>query len=483
VNPTINDVNSHRVGGISTCLENLYLQNCEIELWTQGYEFKLLNHEIRDSPKQRHADKLIGGTEMFGGKKAYRAKPNEVFTPKAPLVNEDMYITRPHLEKTLKRAIDGTYHIIVHGDSGSGKSWLYKNVLKEIDCEYITINLPNASSNQSISETFKWFLNQMDDVKKVEYTQKKMAEVNSVVAKGQIDHVNKYVLTEKEPFLQCLEYVRKKAKKKHGLIVFENLEAIFKDENLMRELGNLILLLDDEVYAKFNVKFLIVGVPNGIKEYFSKIDNTSSISNRLEEIPQVSKLSKEQVRTFVVKGFVEKLKVDLAPQELEELTEDVYWSTLGIPQRLHEYCLKVAFSLEDNGWTYNQNILKSSKGDWINQSLTSNYLNIEKLMNSRDTVVQRKNQVLYALGKVNKEEFKPSDIEELIINEFPSTAKVTMNIGQLLSEISSSDNPPIKKTPKGDSYTFVDPKFCICIRMMLAKNADGKVEKISIGEM
>lgn len=416
-------------------------------------------------------------------KKVSRAKPNEVFTPKAPLVNEDMYITRPHLEKTLKRAIDGTYHIIVHGDSGSGKSWLYKNVLREIGCEYITINLPNASSNQSISETFKWFLNQLDDVKKVEYTEKKMAEVSGVVAKGQIDHVNKYVLTEKEPFLQCLEYVRKKAKQKQGLIVFENLEAIFKDENLMRELGNLILLLDDEVYAKFNVKFLIVGVPNGIKEYFSKIDNTSSISNRLEEIPQVSKLSKDQVRKFVIKGFVEKLKIELDSTQLEELIDDVYWSTLGIPQRLHEYCLKVAFALEDCGWTYNQDVLALSKVDWINQSLTSNYLIIEKLMNSRDTVVQRKNQVLYALGKINKEEFKSSDIEDLVINEFPSTAQVTMNIGQVLSEIANSDNPLIKKTPKGDSYTFVDPKFCICIRMMLAKNADGRVEKIAISEV
>lgn len=420
---------------------------------------------------------------MFGRKKHSRAKPNEVFTPKAPLVNEDMYISRPGLEKALQRAIEGTYHIIIYGDSGTGKSWLYKNVLKKKDCEYITINLANASSYKSISETFRLFLNQIDDVKKVGYTEKKMAEVNGGIAKGQVDHVDKYVLMEKEPFLQCLEYVRKKAKNRTGIIVFENLEAIFKDENLMKELGNLILLLDDDRYARFKVKFLIVGVPSGIKEYFAKINNSSSISNRLEEIPEVSKLTKDQVGVFVNKGFVEKLKVNLDPKELEQLIDDIYWSTLGIPQRLHEYCLEIAYKLEDNDWVYNQDILMSSKIDFIKKSLNSNYINIEKLMNSRDTVVQRKNQVLYALGRVDKEEFKPSDIEELVRREFPSTAQVAMNIGQILSEIARSDNPPIKKSPKGDSYTFVDSKFCICIRMMLKKNLNGKLEKVPISEM
>ncbi|MFF5995004.1 hypothetical protein AAGS61_09630 [Lysinibacillus sp. KU-BSD001] len=271
-----------------------------------------------------------------------------------------------------------------------------------------------------------------------------MAEVNAAVAKGQIDHSDKYIFNEKEPFLQCLEYVRKRAKRNQALIVFENLEAIFKDEGIMKELGNLILLLDDEIYAKYNVKFLIVGVPSGIKEYFSKVENASSISNRLEEIPEVSKLSKEQVENFVKKGFIDKLKIEMDDDSLRTLNNDVYWSTLGIPQRLHEYCLKIAYALEDNDWQISNELLKSAKIDWINQSLTSNYSNIEILMNSRETTVQRKNQVLYALGKVEKEKFKYSDIEEIVRIEFPSTTQATMNIGQMLSEIANSD-PPYKE--------------------------------------
>ena len=179
-----------------------------------------------------------------------------------------MYITRPALEKQLHRALDGTYHIIIHGESGSGKTWLYKKVLKELDCEFIPINLPNASSRQSISEAFTMFLNQLSNVKKVGYSETKEAEVNALAAKGMLNHTGQFELVEKEPFLQCLEYVRKKANKRKALIVFENLEAIFEDTKLMKELGNLILLLDDDIYAKYNVKFLIVGTPSQIKEYF-----------------------------------------------------------------------------------------------------------------------------------------------------------------------------------------------------------------------
>lgn len=415
---------------------------------------------------------------MFKGK-LNRSKPTEVFTPKRHIVNDEMYITRPNLEKELSRAIDGTYHIIIHGESGSGKTWLYKKVLKELDCEFISINLPNASSRQSISEAFTMFLNQLSDVKKVGYNETKAAELNAVAAKGSVNHTTQYELVEKEPFLQCLEYVRRKAKKRKALIVFENLEAIFEDANLMRELGNLILLLDDDIYAAYDVKFLIVGTPSQIKEYFSNTENAASISNRLEEIPEVEKLDKRQVESFVQKGFVDKLHFQGDSNHLKTLKEDVYWSTLGIPQRMHEYCLKLAYALEDNDWELNENVLKEAQISWINQSFTMNYSNIELLMNSNETRVQRKNQVLFALGQVNNENFKYTDIEEIVKKEFPSTSNVKMNISQVLSEISSHEKSPIKKTIKGDSYTFIDPKIQMCLRLMLIKT-NGKVEKLSI---
>lgn len=55
-----------------------------------------------------------------------KLKPEEVFTPRSPEVNSEMYIARPDLEKALKNALRSSLHVIIHGESGTGKSWLYK---------------------------------------------------------------------------------------------------------------------------------------------------------------------------------------------------------------------------------------------------------------------------------------------------------------------------------------------------------------------
>jgi predicted GTPase len=61
-------------------------------------------------------------------------KKNEikkVFTPRNNTVNKKMYIHRKELELELKRKINGSKHILIYGDSGCGKSWLYKKVLSD----------------------------------------------------------------------------------------------------------------------------------------------------------------------------------------------------------------------------------------------------------------------------------------------------------------------------------------------------------------
>lgn len=58
-----------------------------------------------------------------------RKEPHEVFTPRQSEVNLDMYVHRPYHEKMLKRWLKETMHGFIFGESGSGKTWLYKNFL------------------------------------------------------------------------------------------------------------------------------------------------------------------------------------------------------------------------------------------------------------------------------------------------------------------------------------------------------------------
>ena len=65
-----------------------------------------------------------------------KLEPELVFTPRNPKVNGDMYVNRPNLETRLMDAIKGSKNIIVHGDSGCGKSWLYKYIFEQNDTDW-----------------------------------------------------------------------------------------------------------------------------------------------------------------------------------------------------------------------------------------------------------------------------------------------------------------------------------------------------------
>jgi MoxR-like ATPase len=59
-------------------------------------------------------------------------KPEDVFTPRAATVNQSMYIDRPQLERSIETSLRVKFHLIIHGESGTGKTWLYKKVLARI---------------------------------------------------------------------------------------------------------------------------------------------------------------------------------------------------------------------------------------------------------------------------------------------------------------------------------------------------------------
>jgi SpoVK/Ycf46/Vps4 family AAA+-type ATPase len=414
---------------------------------------------------------------MFSKKKK---APNEVFTPKKKDVNKKMYISRDNLEKQLKSEIDDFYHIIIKGESGSGKTWLYKKVLDDCISYYETINLSQASMNGSITDSIINRIGKSIKPELIEYSEGSKAEASAIALKGGIHNTKKFSVRTADPLEECFKAVRKKAGKKPCFIVFDNLEAIFNNTDLMKELGNLILLLDDDNYAEYNVKFIIVGVPSGVKEYFSKVDNTLSISNRLVEIPEVSKLNLGQVENFVELGFREELNLNYSQDELKKIAKHIYKVTLGIPQRLHEYCLILSKKLIDKDWVFEEEILLESDRQYLIKHLSSTYGHIEEMMNSNETKIKRRDQVLFALSLIESDEFKVIEVEEIVRCEFESSTNgKLLNMSQILEYLTKADNPIIKKI-KGSTYRFVNPFFRICVRAMLNKTNNEKVEKLPI---
>lgn len=403
-----------------------------------------------------------------------KLKPEEVFTPRAAEVNKEMYVSRPSLEKALTNALRGNLHIVIHGESGTGKSWLYKRNFLSAGVSFLVANLANASRLGTIASELKNLIDREGEAVKTGYEEEKSAEANAGFASGSLSHTGQYEIGQMEPFEACLAHLRNKAGRNAAILVFDNLEAAFTDP-LLKELADLIILCDDERYAKYKVKILIVGVPAGIKEYYYKTPHHATVANRLYELPEVNRLSKSECTSLVERGFVEKLKYAVADQA--GLEKHVAWITDRIPQMVHEYCLEAAFAGEDQRKITNLE-LKSADESWISKSLYHAYAVAEEHMNERDTKAGRRNQTLYALSFVEGEQFKAPEIESLIRQEFPtSTENTILNVPQTLSQLASTERPLIRRSPKGDAYTFADPRYRMVLRSMLSKTSDERVEK------
>ncbi len=410
-----------------------------------------------------------------------RPSVEEVFTPRQAQVNPNMYVERPQLEMELIRALKGSLHVIVHGESGGGKSWLYKRVLESENAVVRVANCANAVRFNSIASELQNLLDRNEKARQISHQDSVGGEVNLGIAKGDSNRTATYEIGKKEPLEAVLKDIRENARDNQlAVLVFDNLESLLKSEPLIRELANIIVLLDDERYASYNVKILIVGVPADIRAYFSKLDNLATVANRLQEITEVSRLDAQQVAKLVYKGFIEELKINVPSSVMETWQHHVFWVTDGIPQKVHEYCAKLAYACEDNGWDATNELLSKADKQWLSQSLVTSYSIVENAMNDRATKLGRRNQVLYALGRLLKRSFGVSDVEEIVRQDFPdSTEGITLAISQTLTYLAKLENPILTRTTKGNEYRFADPSYVMCIRSMLHKDGD-VVQKVEV---
>jgi DNA replicative helicase MCM subunit Mcm2 (Cdc46/Mcm family) len=376
-----------------------------------------------------------------------------------------MYVQRPDLEDMLISALRGKLHIVIQGDSGTGKSWLYKKVLGAEKAHYVIANLANASRLGTIGAELRNLLDREGSAVKTGYEEEKAAGVNAVVASGGVKNTGKYLIGQMEPFEACLTLLRKCAGESPGVLVFDNLEAAFTP-SLLKELADLLILCDDERYAIHRVHILIVGVTKGIKEYYYTTPHHSTIANRLYELTEVSRLNNDQAQELLKRGLIDQLKFEIA--DFAKVAGHVAWVTDRVPQMLHEYGLEIStLALKSEG-RIDLPMLETADAAWMRRSLTHPYAVIEHHMNERDTKTGRRNQALYTLGRVDTEYFKTQEIEARLRKAFPiSTKDTTLNVPQMLAFFCQGDRPLLRRSPKGDAYTFVDPRYRMVLRAML----------------
>jgi hypothetical protein len=120
---------------------------------------------------------------------------------------------------------------------------------------------------------------------------------------------------------------------------------------------------------------------------------------------------------------------------------------------------------------YDKSLLEKADHEWLMQGLRQSYQVVESHLNSRATSVARRNQVIYCLAKLTGHQFESSDVDLIIRKEFPTTVPATnMGLGTILTDLSRGNSPHIVKNDKVNTYSIKDPRYLMCINIMLFKD-------------
>lgn len=280
------------------------------------------------------------------------------------------------------------------------------------------------------------------------------------------------------PFVALISEVRKQAGGSPAALVFDNFEALSEDRDALKALASIIISADEEAVSKLNVRLLIVGVPGDIRTLIARAGHAATISNRLTEIPEIARMTMVEAKSLMKTGLEDELGLEIKSSK-EAFYTNLSFLTDRIAQQIHELCLKIAYEAINHGGMITEAVLREAEKSWADDTLSADWAVIQALMNVNESSTGRKNQLLYALGRHDLEDFRYTDIEKILRLEFPtSTRNVGLNVAGMLTSFSSTSNALLRRTPNQDAYRFVSPKLRMAIRTRLRKTASESVEKV-----
>lgn len=408
--------------------------------------------------------------------------PNTVFTPRGSKVTQ-MYVHRSALEERVSAALGQNQHILIHGESGCGKTWLYKKVLGDGRFFCKTINLGLLNSVAGLPGLLEETLASLSERTLSQLTEGKSAGISAAVASGELTSERVYSLRQKNIYLSLVAEISRQAGKKQGVLILENLEHIIGNEAALKDLKGLLLLVDDDDFAKYSVRVVLVTTAQDFRSYLSDVGQPSTLKNRIKEVPEVGRLLPKPSQDFVTKGLFSILGLGVSGITKEFVVDWVVRFTDRIPQYLHELCLEVALASVPSGRVLTKENLTAATLNWIRSSLIGELTAVTSNLNSIATRKGRRNQILYAISQCEGAEFDYAKIERIVRANFAKDCDgVKLNVSQVLSELAASRFPIIKRVSHGTGYRVIDPRYKILLCWALQKDSDGALVVRSFGD-
>lgn len=400
---------------------------------------------------------------IFGPK---HKSPEDVFTPRSSEVNPVMYINRPELEASLLRAMRTGYHVVIYGDSGCGKSWLYKKVFSDNRVYWSTLDF-SASENADdvdlqILELVASFQEWQEEETQTE-TDTRFAP-GGVGAGSKRRKVMRKVSTS--PLSQLLHHIRRVAGRKRAFLVLENIEHVLDKPEVLRQIQNMLLALDDPAIASHSVRLCLVGVPAEIKEVLTAGNKYQTISNRVAEIPEVSRLPSEAVGLLVQRGLEQEL--DFTIEARVYCISQIAFISDRVPQYVHDICLHTALLAEDNALTVTPRIIKSAFEHWVETNARQAYEFIHECLVGSGPMSQAVARVVYSIACCDQRRFQAQEIEGLVRENFPrSTNGKRVQVLKALRKLSDGDSRLLKTDDAKHNFRLLTPKLKPVLRASL----------------
>jgi AAA domain len=393
-------------------------------------------------------------------------RPEEVFTPRSAFVNKTMYVNRPDYEKELRNAVRSKYHIVIFGDSGCGKSWLYKKIFGDLKITYETIDLSAVSNADEVDLLLLETVERGEEWRASEKTTENTTGVMPNDTGYQRKSGTTYVKQDDSAFVQLCAKVRRKAATHKAFIVFENLEHAISNKEVVKSLQAFLLALDDEVVAKLDVQICMIGVPADIKSLLSEGNKFQTIANRVVEVKEVTRMSKAEAKLLIFQGFRNELMMDMDNPEF--IASQIIYLTDRIPQYLQDVCLQIAFVAEEEGSIVSMGAVSRGARNWLETNARQAKEFIDLILGHGKHRTDRKSRIIYAISKCELSYFYSQDIETILRTSFPnSVGDKRVQVMKYLNDLSTGEHRLLKKDVESGKFRIATPKLRSVLRYCL----------------
>ncbi|RYE59180.1 MAG: ATP-binding protein [Sphingobacteriales bacterium] len=352
------------------------------------------------------------------------------FTPNEPEPNH-LYAERNDLEKSAAEGLRTKRFIAISGVSGSGKTWLVKEVLKKTFFEQIPVRIAQGMSLRDS------LLNSM----KIAYTAKQSVseDKKSLSFEGLMKssfESNKSTTFDitKVDVVQIMNNFFRKTELDHVAFKFDNIEDA--DLEILIELKDLIK--GDDFLDK-GIKFIFVGATN-TESNFDALLEDAAVLRRGKILSNIRGLNDKEIEKIF------EIALGEIPQ-LQKWAIECWDVTNGISAYVHEYGNSLFNSIQDKTLAEVKADENLSPDEILERDAKNKEIVLRRWLKDSGNVVvkmvkeslnagrgRRRDQIMFVMANSNVSLFRESDLKALIVDAKLYEAE-NAQLNQPLSEL------------------------------------------------